>query len=144
VTAAIAKIWTRARRRRAVGALLVAALWLKAVVLAVGLAQTAQASQPGAATAERDLLAALRVICTAGGAKVRGSSGQDGDARTSALHDCARCCSAPAHGTPPAGGAVLSAVFVFAAVPPVPEGVPPGEVPVTPTHPRAPPPSILS
>jgi hypothetical protein len=107
-------------RRRWTGGVLVASLWFKAFVLAVGLAQPAQAAPEGAASAEQDLLAALHVICTSGGAKVLGAS-DAGDADTpvnssaakSGLLDCARCCCSPAYATPLAlcSGYLVTAAF---------------------------------
>ncbi|MEQ8228445.1 MAG: hypothetical protein RIA64_10200 [Rhodospirillales bacterium] len=135
-------------RRRWTSGVLVASLWLKALVLAVGLAQPAPAVASDGASAERDLLAALHVICTPGGIKV--IEGADGDGTAApetpppafGFLDCTRCCCGPATAASLALGSCLLAPVVFGAFPPEPRSVAGGQISDNPAHPRAPPISI--
>lgn len=145
--AATARILSRTDRRRATGVLLLVGLWLKVCVVALALAQPAQAAD-GPGSADRNLLAALQVICTSTGAKVMGSSGGDGpaDPRDAGMDliDCARCCCAPTHGmpAPPAECAVGVAFSVGVLIPPRSPAAPQA-VDGT-LHPRAPPAQVLA
>lgn len=146
MTALVTKSRVR-KRRRATGVMLLASLWLKVLVLSVGLTQPAQAADPAAQSPEQDLLAALHVICTPGGAKVLGVPADDGQtndgAAKSGLLDCARCCCTPTFTVSMAFGACLAGSIAFIATPPAPQMVHPGGLSQTPTNPRAPPLSIL-
>lgn len=135
------------KRRRATGVVLVASLWLKVLVLAIGLTQPAQAAEASAPSPEQDLLAALHVICTSGGVKVLGAPGDDGQtkdgAAKSGLLDCARCCCTPNLAVPMALGTCLVVSVTFIAAPPAPQMGHPAGLAQSPTNPRAPPLSIL-
>lgn len=139
---------SRRRRRRATGALLLAGLWLKVFVIALGLAQPAQAARDGAGSPERDLLAALHVICTSGGVKVLGSSGGDGGGIPKSagmdLLDCTRCCCTPVHGVPFVQGVGPVHAAAHAAVLPAPGSLIAGQAVDRATHPRAPPVQVLA
>ena len=142
MTAARNTFRSRNRRRRVTGAMLLAGLWLKVFVVALGLAQPARADVSGARTAERELLAALHVICTSGGVKVLGSSGNGGGAPASAgmdLLDCARCCSVPVHGLALTQDAFPVQMAAHVRVPPPPRSLAGGQVFDNPGNPRAPP-----
>lgn len=149
MTAYLGKFGTQNRRRWTSG-VLVASLWVKVFVLAVGLAQPVQAALSDGASAERDLLAALHVICTPGGVKV--IEGAAGDAAAPpetppsafGFLDCTRCCCGPATAASLALGPCLLAPVVFGAYPPEPRSVGGGEIPDNPGHPRGPPISILA
>lgn len=131
------------RRRRATGALLLAGLWLKVFVIALGLAQPAQAAHDGVGSPERDLLAALHVICSSGGIKVIGSSDGDGGGIPKSvgmdLLDCARCCCTPVHGAPLIQGDCTVQAAAHAVLLPAPASLISGQVVERAAHPRAPP-----
>lgn len=133
------------RRRRLTGAVLMAALWLKIAVVAVALAQPVQAAEPGATAAEQDLLAALRVVCTPGGAKVL-PSGDDGNAPAPAVDmmDCARCCCTAAMAVPDVCGACLMVPVAFRAEISTPQVLIAAQHTDNPGKPRAPPVSVVS
>ena len=143
MTAVRTTFGSRIRRRRAWGAALLAALWLKVFVIALGLAQPAQAARDGAGSPERDLLAALHVICSSGGIKVVGSSDGDGGGIPKSagmdLLDCARCCCTPVHGAPQMQGDCTVQVAAHMAVLPTPAPLITGQVVEHAAHPRAPP-----
>ena len=146
VTALVAKSGI-GKRRRATGVVLLASLWLKVLVLAIGLTQPAQAAEAASPSPEQDLLAALHVICTSGGVKVLGTPAEDGQtkdgAAKSGLLDCARCCCTPNVALPMALGACLAVSITFIVAPPAPQMVHPAALSQTPVNPRAPPLSIL-
>lgn len=135
--------------RRWTSGVLVASLLLKALVLAVALAQPAPAASD-VVSAERDLLAALHVICTPGGIKVMEGADGDGTAAPETpppafgFLDCTRCCCGPATAASLALGSCLLAPVVFGAFPPEPRSVAGGQISDNPAHPRAPPDSILA
>lgn len=143
MTAVNTVLGSRIRRRRAWGAVLLAALWLKVFVIALGLAQPAQAAHDGAGSPERDLLAALHVICSSGGIKiVKSSDGDGGGMPKSAgmdLLDCARCCCTPAHGAPQMQGDCTVQAAAYTVVLPAPASLIAGQVIERAVHPRAPP-----
>mgnify|MGYP003671997698 FL=1 len=134
---------SRRSRRRATGAVLLVGLWLKVFVIALGLAQTAQAAAGNDVSPEQDLLAALHVICTSGGVKVLQSfDGDGGDDRQTAgmdLLDCARCCCTPVHGVGVAQHECLVRAAAPAAVLPAPPSLAAGQGIDMPGNPRAPP-----
>lgn len=148
MTAGTDTFTSRKRRRRATGALLLAGLWLKVFVIALGLAQPAQAAQDGIGAAERDLLAALHVICTSGGVKVVGSSDADGGGIPKSagmdLLDCARCCCAPVHGAALAQDVGAVQAVALAVVLPAPPSRVAGQAVDNPGNPRAPPARVLA
>ena len=138
------------RRRRATGVALVASLWLKALVLAVGLAQPVQAAGVDTApSAEQDLLAALHVICTSSGAQVLDPANGADDTEhpstaKSGLLDCARCCCAPTHSTPDCSASRFVSPPLVGVPVAIPQPVLPGEHQDAPGNPRAPPFSVLA
>lgn len=138
------------RRRRATGVALVASLWLKALVLAVGLAQPVQAAGADTApSAEQDLLAALHVICTSSGTQVLDPTTGATDTEhpstaKSGLLDCARCCCAPTHHAPDCLASRLVSPPHVERLAAIPQPVLPGEHQETPGNPRAPPHSVLA
>lgn len=148
MTAGTNTFTSRKRRRRATGVLLLAGLWLKIFVIALGLAQPAQAARNGAGAAERDLLAALHVICTSGGVKVLGSSGGDGggDPKPAGMDllDCTRCCCTPVHGVPLVQGDCPVRAAAHAVVLPAPASLIAGQAVDRAAHPRAPPAQALA
>lgn len=135
------------KRRRATGVVLIASLWLKVLVLAIGLTQPAQAAEASAPSPEQDLLAALHVICTSGGVKVLGAPTDDGqtsdDAAKSGLLDCARCCCTPNLAVPMVPGTCLAVSITFITAPLTAQMVHPGGLSQTPVNSRAPPLSIF-
>ncbi|HBC09014.1 MAG TPA: hypothetical protein DC046_15750 [Rhodospirillaceae bacterium] len=146
VTAAADTLRPR-NHHRATGAVLLAGLWLKVFVVALGLAQPTRAADDGANQAEQDLLAALHVICTAGGVKVFGSSEDDGDSDSTPavmdLLDCARCCCTPVHGMALAQDVGLVQGPALATVLPPARSLIVGQVSDNPGNPRAPPALVL-
>ncbi|MEP0340226.1 MAG: hypothetical protein ABJ388_05005 [Alphaproteobacteria bacterium] len=138
---------SRRHRRRVTGAVLLVGLWLKVFVIALGLAQTAQAAAGNDVSPEQDLLAALHVICTSGGVKVLGAPTDDGqtsdDAAKSGLLDCARCCCTPNLAVPMVPSTCLAVSITFITAPLTAQMVHPGGLSQTPVNPRAPPLSIF-
>ena len=134
------------RRRRLTGAVLMAALWLKIAVVAVALAQPVQAAEPGATAAEQDLLAALRVVCTPGGAKVLplGDDGGTIPAHAADMMDCARCCCTAAMAVPGLCGACLTVPVAFRAKISTPQFLIAAQHTDNPGKPRAPPVLVVS
>ena len=143
MTAVNTVLGSRIRRRRAWGTALLSALWLKVFVVALGLAQPAQAARDGAGSPERDLLAALHVICSSGGIKVVESSdgGGDGIPKSAGMDllDCARCCCTPVHGAPQIQGDCTVRAAAYTVVLPAPASLIAGQVIERAAHPRAPP-----
>ena len=138
-------------RRRRTGGVLVLSLWLKVFILAIGLAQPAQAASSDSTSAEQDLLAALHVICTSGGVKVL--SDRDGDASDlpsdtsaakSGLLDCARCCCGPATAARLDFGSWTLVTAYFGDALPISDSVVPTGSVHGQANPRAPPHLILT
>lgn len=139
MTASVLNILPRFRRR-ATGAVLLAALWVKIAVVAIALAQPVQAAEPAASAAEQDLLAALRVVCTPGGAKVHPSDDEgQAPAHAADMMDCARCCCTAAMAVPGVCGACLTTPVAFRAEISTPQFLIAAQHAQTPGKPRAPP-----